>query len=83
MPISNLTIGVTAGSSKVSLQSDLTRIFDKNITRNVASFSIKKLFDRAPPFFLHTVGGGHQVGYDPPYIDQLGRIIYLKGSYSF
>ncbi len=46
------------------------------------SFGIKNMFDRAPPFSLRTSGGGHQVGYDPRYVDQLGRTYYLKASYS-
>jgi iron complex outermembrane receptor protein len=92
----------SSGSSRISLQSDLTQSFGEDITRNVASyitwdyvsqwnamdsmqvsFGIKNLFDRAPPFSIRTAGGGHQVGYDPRYVDQLGRTFYLKGSYSF
>ena len=91
-----------AGSSRISLQSDLTQSFDEDITRDVASyitwdyvsqwdameemeisFGIKNLFDRDPSFSLRTAGGGHQVGYDPRYVDQLGRTYYFKVAYSF
>ncbi len=47
------------------------------------SFGIKNMFDRNPPFSLRTSGGGHQVGYDPRYTEQLGRTFYLKANYSF
>ncbi len=47
------------------------------------SFGIKNLFDKQPPLSLRTAGGGHQVGYDPRYVDQLGRTFYLKADYSF
>lgn len=91
-----------AGSSRISLQSDLTQTYDADVERDVASyitwnyvaqwnamtdmslsFGIKNMFDRAPPFSLRTAGGGHQVGYDPRYVDQLGRTFYVKGSYTF
>jgi len=48
-----------------------------------ASLGIKNLFDKEPPLSLRTSGGGHQVGYDPRYVDQLGRTFYLKASYTF
>ena len=46
------------------------------------SFGIKNMFDRNPPFSLRTSGGGHQVGYDPRYTEQLGRTYYLKFKYA-
>lgn len=46
------------------------------------SLGIKNLFDKEPPLSLRTSGGGHQVGYEPRYVDQLGRTFYLKASYT-
>ncbi|AEE25351.1 TonB-dependent receptor (plasmid) [Glaciecola sp. 4H-3-7+YE-5] len=46
-------------------------------------FGIKNLLDRQPPLSLRSSGGGYQVGYDPRYVDQLGRTFYVKGEYSF
>lgn len=46
------------------------------------TFGIKNLFDKEPPLSLRTSGGGHQVGYDPRYVQELGRTFYLKASYS-
>ncbi|NQZ83317.1 MAG: TonB-dependent receptor [Colwellia sp.] len=48
-----------------------------------ASIGVKNLLDKAPPFSLRTAGGGHQVGYDPRYSDELGRTYYMKASYTF
>ncbi|MAF71630.1 MAG: TonB-dependent receptor [Alteromonas sp.] len=46
-------------------------------------FGIKNLLDRQPPLSLRTSGGGYQVGYDPRYVDQLGRTFYVRGEYNF
>ena len=46
------------------------------------TFGIKNLFDEQPPLSLRTSGGGHQVGYDPRYVQELGRTFYLKLAYS-
>lgn len=47
------------------------------------TFGIKNLMDEEPPLSLRTSGGGHQVGYDPRYVQELGRTFYLKAKYSF
>ena len=44
---------------------------------------IKNLFDRDPPFTLHTGGSAVAVGYDARYADPLGRVFYLRGNYKF
>jgi len=46
-------------------------------------FGINNLFDKQPPLSLRTSGAGHQVGYDPRYVDVLGRTFYLSGEYTF
>jgi len=51
---------------------------DLNVT-----LGINNLFDKQPPMSLRTGGSGHQAGYDPRYVDVLGRTVYLTGSYTF
>ncbi|SFC29891.1 TonB-dependent receptor [Pseudoalteromonas denitrificans] len=46
-------------------------------------FGIKNLFDKQPPLSLRTSGAGHQVGYDPRYVDVLGRTFYISAEYTF
>jgi len=41
------------------------------------------LFDKQPPMSLRTGGAGHQAGYDPRYVDVLGRTVYLSTSINF
>jgi len=47
------------------------------------SFGITNLLDEQPPLSLRTSGAGHQVGYDPRYVDVKGRTFYLSGEYTF
>jgi iron complex outermembrane receptor protein len=44
---------------------------------------ITNLLDKQPPLSLRTSGAGHQVGYDPRYVDAKGRTFYIGGSYTF
>jgi iron complex outermembrane receptor protein len=55
-----------------------------NITESASViFGINNLLDEQPPLSLRTSGAGHQVGYDPRYVDVLGRTFYLAGEYRF
>ena len=42
---------------------------------------IRNLLDKDPP--LSTQTATFQVGYDPRYTDPLGRVYYVRGTYSF
>ncbi|WP_054113136.1 TonB-dependent receptor domain-containing protein [Marinagarivorans algicola] len=44
---------------------------------------IKNLTDKQPPLSLRNSGAGHQVGWDPRYVDAYGRTVYLKASFGF
>jgi iron complex outermembrane receptor protein len=48
-----------------------------------ATFGIKNLFDRDPPFTLQSGGGGDQIGYDGRYADPIGRQFYATLNYKF
>ncbi|MBL0712019.1 MAG: TonB-dependent receptor, partial [Colwellia sp.] len=64
--------------SKVDYQSKY------NITDNASlTFGINNLFDTQPDLSLRSGGAGHQVGYDPRYVDSYGRTFYLAGEYTF
>lgn len=47
------------------------------------TFGINNLMDEEPPLSLRTGGAGHQVGWDPRYVDAYGRTFYLQGAYTF
>lgn len=49
----------------------------------VLAFGINNLGDKEPPLSLRTEGAGHQVGWDPRYVDPYGRTLYFKADYSF
>jgi iron complex outermembrane receptor protein len=53
--------------------------YDDNLNITIG---INNLFDKQPPLSLR-VSGSYQVGYDPRYVDALGRTFYLSGSYTF
>lgn len=55
-----------------------------NITDDASLvFGINNLFDVQPDLSLRSGGAGHQVGYDPRYVDSYGRTFYLSGEYKF
>jgi iron complex outermembrane recepter protein len=54
--------------------------YNKQLT---ATFGIKNVFDRNPPFTLQNGGGGNQIGYDGRYADPIGRQFYLSANYKF
>ncbi|MFN3629275.1 MAG: TonB-dependent receptor [Casimicrobiaceae bacterium] len=61
--------------------------FDLNIKytgiRNLtASFGVRNLLDRNPPY-VNGNGGAFQSGYDPTYVDPRGRFGYVNLSYKF
>lgn len=47
------------------------------------TFGINNLLDKEPPLSLRSSGAGHQVGWDPRYVDAFGRTFYLSASYEF
>ncbi|MCO7224798.1 TonB-dependent receptor [Pleionea sp. CnH1-48] len=47
------------------------------------SFGINNLLDREPDLSLRSGGAGHQVGYDPRYVDVFGRTFYVSADYRF
>ncbi|WDD97590.1 TonB-dependent receptor domain-containing protein [Thalassomonas actiniarum] len=47
------------------------------------SVGINNVFDKQPPLSLRTGGAGHQVGYDPRYVDVYGRTFYMSANYTF
>lgn len=47
------------------------------------TLGIKNLADKQPPLSLRSSGAGHQVGWDPRYVDAYGRTVYLKASFGF
>ncbi|WP_394202564.1 TonB-dependent receptor domain-containing protein [Marinagarivorans algicola] len=47
------------------------------------TFGIKNFMDKKPPLTLRSSGAGHQVGWDPRYVDAYGRTFYLRASYGF
>ena len=47
------------------------------------TFGISNLFDEQPPLSLRTSGAGHQVGWDPRYVDAYGRTFYLQANNTF
>ncbi|MEC4726017.1 TonB-dependent receptor [Shewanella sp. D64] len=47
------------------------------------SFGITNFTDTKPDLSLRSGGAGHQVGYDPRYVDSYGRTFYLQAGYSF
>lgn len=47
------------------------------------TFGVNNLLDEEPPLSLRTGGAGHQVGWDPRYVDAYGRTYYLRGEFSF
>ncbi len=47
------------------------------------TFGVKNFMDKKPPLSLRSSGAGHQVGWDPRYVDAYGRTFYLKASYGF
>ena len=47
------------------------------------TFGISNLLDEEPPLSLRTSGAGHQVGWDPRYVDAYGRTFYLQANYTF
>ncbi len=49
----------------------------------VLTAGINNLLDEEPPLSLRTAGAGHQLGYDPRYVDVLGRTFYASASYTF
>ena len=44
---------------------------------------INNLLDKQPPLSLRTEGAGHQVGWDPRYVDPYGRTFYLRANFNF
>lgn len=46
------------------------------------TFGISNLLDEQPPLSLRTSGSGHQVGWDPRYVDPYGRTFYLQANYT-
>ena len=64
--------------SKVDYQSKY------NITNNASfTFGINNVFNIQPDLSLRSGGAGHQVGYDPRYVDSYGRTFYLAGKYTY
>jgi len=47
------------------------------------TFGISNLLDEQPPLSLRTSGAGHQVGWDPRYVDAYGRTFYVQANYTF
>ena len=47
------------------------------------TLGISNLFDKQPPLSLRTSGSGHQVGWDPRFVDAFGRTWYLQANYGF
>jgi iron complex outermembrane receptor protein len=47
------------------------------------TLGINNLFDEEPPLSLRTGGAGHQVGWDPRYVDAYGRTAYLQAAFTF
>jgi len=54
-------------------------VFDLNDAEASVSLGVINLFDDEPPFVVD----GANFSYDPKHHDPRGRVIYLKGSYSF
>ncbi|WDE10328.1 TonB-dependent receptor domain-containing protein [Thalassomonas haliotis] len=79
-------INVTAPDIQLSIPSytkvDLVSKYFVNDDLDV-SFGINNLFDKQPPLSLRTGGAGHQVGYDPRYVDVYGRTFYMSANYTF
>ena len=46
------------------------------------TLGIENLLDEEPPLSLRTSGSGHQVGWDPRYVDAYLRTVTLKATYS-
>ncbi len=46
------------------------------------TFGVSNLLDEQPPLSLRTSGSGHQVGWDPRYVDAFGRTYYLQVNYT-
>lgn len=47
------------------------------------TFGINNLLNEEPPVSLRTNGSGHQVGWDPRYVDAFGRTLYVRGEFTF
>lgn len=47
------------------------------------TFGINNLLDKQPDLSLRSGGAGHQVGFDPRYVDVYGRTLYLSADYTF
>lgn len=63
----------------VNYQSDVKLMDDKvGLT-----LGINNLLDEEPPLSLRTAGAGHQVGWDPRYVDAFGRTFFVRGEYTF
>jgi iron complex outermembrane receptor protein len=47
------------------------------------TFGVNNLFDDDPPLSLRDGGAGHQVGWDPRYVDAYGRTYFGRVEFSF
>ncbi|MET0356674.1 MAG: TonB-dependent receptor, partial [Cellvibrio sp.] len=63
----------------VTWQSKLKLLEDKL----ALTLGINNVLDKEPPLSLRTNGAGHQVGWDPRYVDAYGRTVSLQASYTF
>jgi iron complex outermembrane receptor protein len=73
----------------VQLKVDAYTTIDYQLTWNLRddslglTFGVNNLNDREPPLSLRTGDPGHQVGWDPRYVDPYGRTYYLQAEYRF
>ena len=64
------------------MTANYTTTYFVNDNLNV-TLGINNVFDKQPPMSLRTGGAGHQAGYDPRYVDVLGRTFFLSADYTF
>ncbi len=67
-------------SEYVTLDYQTRYQFDQQLS---LTFGISNVLDEKPSLSLRTSGAGHQVGYDPRYVDSFGRTFYLSANYTF
>ncbi len=83
--------GVVDYSTDVPIQLDIPSYITYNYQARAdlmedklaITLGINNLFNEEPPLSLRTGGAGHQVGWDPRYVDAYGRTAYLQAAFAF
>ena len=83
--------GVVDYSTDVPIQLDVSSYILWNYQASASfiedrlsfTLGINNLLDKEPPVSLRTGGAGHQVGWDPRYVDPYGRTAYIQAAFTF